>query len=406
MLNELAPFVKTFEEAEEMYMPGGPPMSPLTNSYFTTWALFDLPFGPDKETVGSCFIDFSKSFEMVPEISDAINYFQQSRMGIYEHAGETDGKILLRELITEEEFLCHPTSGYVGEKGELWFVRLCPPVMGADYHIVFTTPYIFTGMSKDDWITYLRRTMLDAPGDNDEERLHNLLKYGSDANHWHEFVMQGFHHAQHDAIFLSGIPDVKDSLPHASTPPTKSNVSFQLKVSLKTVRPPIWRRIVIPDVDLDTLHDIIQVTMGWENDHSYEYSIGRNRYSCPFSAGEIGAEDASQVTLSDLADQETLKFKYLYDFGDSWEHVIEIERVAEKKESTRPKCVKGKRACPPEDVGGAVGYSSFVSAINDTKHPDHDRWTEWYQGEFNPEVFDFDGVNKRLREIKLNDSDD
>ncbi len=85
-----------------------------------------------------------------------------------------------------------------------------------DYQVAMTTPYILTRATKADWTAYLNRAMLDMMTRDDGQRLHELLKYGSWTHHWNEFVFQGFHHAQRDAIFLAGIPDVKDSLPHAS----------------------------------------------------------------------------------------------------------------------------------------------------------------------------------------------
>ena len=78
-----------------------------------------------------------------------------------------------------------------------------------------TTPYVLIESSKSDWIAFLKRTMLQCDGPHDPTRLHNLLKYGLEPNYWNEFVFKAFHHHQHDAIFLTGVPDMEATLPHA-----------------------------------------------------------------------------------------------------------------------------------------------------------------------------------------------
>ena len=216
VLPELSAYYKIVEKAEDEYMPAGPPMSPLTRSYFTTWAFFDVRFGPDKETMGTCLLDLSDLLDMDPRIVEATREFQQSRMGVYEHLGSAGGRCRLNELITDREIVCYCTSGYAGRPGELWYVRACPPLWGlADYWVTVTTPYILTGMTKADWVAYLNRAMLQVNAKDDEKKLHRLMKYGLSANHWNEYIFLAYHHHQHDAIFLAGIPDVKGSLPHA-----------------------------------------------------------------------------------------------------------------------------------------------------------------------------------------------
>ena len=217
---EFDPYSKLVGPAEEEYMPGGPPMSPLTMSYFTTWAFFDVRFGPDGETIGACLLDVADSLEMDPFMVETIRRFQGSRMGIYEQCGAEGARCRLKELVTNDEFICHVTSGYRGKAGELWYVRLCPPLHDlANYHVVFTTPYVLIGAMKADWTAYLKKTLLGSP--DRKKALHEFLKFGKAANSrkpnesWNEFIFQAYHHHQSDAIFLTGLPDVKGSLPHA-----------------------------------------------------------------------------------------------------------------------------------------------------------------------------------------------
>jgi hypothetical protein len=217
---EFDPYCEIVGPAEEEYMPDSPPLSPLTRSYFTTWAFFDVRFGPDRETIGTCLVDLADLLGMDPFMAETIRRFQDSRMGIYEHCGIEDGRCCLRELVTDQEFRCHNSSGYRGKAGELWYVRLCPPILDlADYHVAVTTPYILIGTTKADWTAYLKKSLL---GSADKEKvLHDFMKFGKEPKSrkpnesWSEFIFQAYHHHQSDAIFLAGLPDVKGSRPHA-----------------------------------------------------------------------------------------------------------------------------------------------------------------------------------------------
>jgi hypothetical protein len=216
VLPELDPYYDVIAAAEDEYMPDAPPMSPLTRSYFTTWAFFDFRFGDGMETIGTCLLDVSDRLELNPGLVEGIRLFQESRMGIYEHVGTQGGRVRLRELVTGRGFDTLCTSGYGGKPGELWYVRLCPPLADlVEYCVTITTPYILTEASKSDWIAYLNRAMLQLKGVDEDQRLHESLKYGLDVHHWNEFAFQAYHHHQYDAIFLAGLPDVKGSLPHA-----------------------------------------------------------------------------------------------------------------------------------------------------------------------------------------------
>jgi hypothetical protein len=126
--------VSTFDEfdaycdivgaAEDAYMPGSPPLSPITGSYFTTWALFDVRFGPDQETIGTCLLDVAALVGIDPLTLETVQNFQVSRMGIYEHVGRVASRVRLRELVTGDVFECHVAAGYLGKEGELWSLNL------------------------------------------------------------------------------------------------------------------------------------------------------------------------------------------------------------------------------------------------------------------------------------------
>ena len=109
-------------------------------------------------------------------------------------------------------------------------------------------------------------------------------------------------------------------------------------------------------------------------------------------------EDERKVKLSQVVARGHKKFSYVYDFGDNWDHTILVEKVLPAEAGVRyPRCTAGKRACPPEDCGGAWGYVDFLDAIKNPKHEQHAGMLEWIGGEFDPEAFDIEAVNEGLR---------
>jgi len=178
---------------------------------------------------------------------------------------------------------------------------------------------------------------------------------------------------------------------------------YQIKVTLKGSKPPIWRRIQVrSDITLSRLHMILQEAMGWWNAHLHLFAVGQTEYGLPDpDFGFEGMRDERMVKLNQIATGEGARFIYEYDFGDSWEHVLLVEKVLPPEEGVQyPICTKGRRACPPEDVGGIWGYEEFLEAIQDPDHPEHEEYLEWIGDEFDPEEFDLDAINERLRMLK------
>jgi hypothetical protein len=174
--------------------------------------------------------------------------------------------------------------------------------------------------------------------------------------------------------------------------------AYQLKVTLRGIRPPIWRRIqVAGDTDLQHLHEILQTVMGWYGGHLHEFDV----FGTPYGdlSQSTGAEvlDERKFTLGKLITGEKERFQYLYDFGDGWEHEILVEKILPLEQGIHyPVCVTGKRACPPEDCGGVPGYGLLLEILKDPSHPEHEEMFEWLPGDFDSEKFDIEWVNSRL----------
>src|SRR4030043_2447042 len=179
--------------------------------------------------------------------------------------------------------------------------------------------------------------------------------------------------------------------------------SYQIKVTLRGPPPAIWRRILIPsNTTLLKLHDIIQIVMSWEDAHLHMFKIPGLVYGDPMNDvyGDISTALEAHYKLNQLIHSAGQRFSYEYDFGDSWEHELVVEKILLGQEHLpTPICLKGKRACPPEEVGGVGGYENFLKAIHDPKHEEHEDFLNWIGGEFEPETFDLDEVNVRLKRM-------
>jgi hypothetical protein len=176
---------------------------------------------------------------------------------------------------------------------------------------------------------------------------------------------------------------------------------YQLKITLADIRPPIWRRVQVRDCTLDMLHHIIQVCFGWEDYHLHAFEICGEQYGDPEQMQDLDATPERKMSLSRFAASRKRKFTYTYDFGDTWKHVIQIEKTLAAEPGVKyPRCIAGERAGPPEDCGGPWGYADFVDAVADPNHPRHEERREWVGDEFDPEAFDPEKINKGLKALR------
>lgn len=184
-----------------------------------------------------------------------------------------------------------------------------------------------------------------------------------------------------------------------------TNTIYQLKVTLADSKPPIWRRIQTPGpVTLAELHRIIQAAMGWEDSHLHQFIAGGIVYgpSEPdLDDATFEMKDERRARLSQVAPTEGSKFTYEYDFGDGWEHTILVEKILEPEPGAHyPRCLAGKRACPPEDSGGVWGYVDLIETLKTPDNPEYAEMREWVGENFNPEAFSLDEINADLEALR------
>lgn len=190
-----------------------------------------------------------------------------------------------------------------------------------------------------------------------------------------------------------------------ANPPLLYTLHIQLEPL--QINPPIWRRLrVTADCSLRKLHHFIQAAFGWHSEHLHEFEQDGVLYTRPES--ELaplpdGTRDDRKVKLRRVLGGTDQRLRYLYDFGDSWQHVIAVERI-EPFESSGSWCevIDGARACPPENVGGVEGYAHFLQGLNQPGTDDGNFAREWVGGGFDSDLFDLRAAHAAVQRIGNN----
>lgn len=209
-----------------------------------------------------------------------------------------------------------------------------------------------------------------------------------------------------------------------------------IRITLRDSNPPIWRRVAMPsNATLGYLHQVIQIAMGWTDSHLHQFILedksrgipdpkalakllreGRHEEwlaaqrstrvfapkVAPFGDSlEMDGEDEAGVALADVCPKVKDRLMYEYDFGDSWEHTIEVQKIEPPRRGVKyPICLAGKRACPPEDCGGIWGYYRLLDVVNDPDHEEHADLSEWLGEGFDPDEFNIDEANQQLAKMR------
>jgi hypothetical protein len=193
----------------------------------------------------------------------------------------------------------------------------------------------------------------------------------------------------------------------AKLDPTR--VQLQLKVTLLDISPPIWRRLLVPAaIKLPKLHTALQLAFGWTNSHLHAFRLEDDSYQAInpgdwdqdlFGPGQT--RDEKKFRLCDLLHAKDDWLIYEYDFGDSWQHELVVEKILPVATAKIVTCLAGARAGPPEDCGSVPGYENLLEAIADPKHPEHRELLDWLGDPYDPEAFSIDSLNNLLKSLKI-----
>ena len=184
----------------------------------------------------------------------------------------------------------------------------------------------------------------------------------------------------------------------------KKNKVFQFRIDLWGIKPPIWRRIQVPEsYTFWDLHVAIQDSMGWYDCHLHQFTIVKPSTGEKYEIGIPEDDDFSMYEgelpgwkqkIAKWFSMNNRKADYVYDFGDDWEHTILLEKILPTEENVRyPICIKGKRACPPEDCGSIPGYEHLCELMKNTAVEEYKEMVEWLGGEYDPEHFDVEEIS-------------
>ena len=177
---------------------------------------------------------------------------------------------------------------------------------------------------------------------------------------------------------------------------------YQMKLTLRGVKPPIWRRVQMRgNSTLATLHQAIQLLMGWYDGHLHEFEANGVCYGAPVpAAGPFWGEPVkaeSKARLQQVLPEEKCRLTYTYDFGDNWLVDVVLERILPPDDAKRyPLCLAGRRAGPKDDSGGPWGYMELLEIVADPKHPDHEEMKEWLGEGWDAEAFSVEEANEIL----------
>ncbi len=175
---------------------------------------------------------------------------------------------------------------------------------------------------------------------------------------------------------------------------------YELRVEIDGIEPHIWRRIQVPSqTNLKRLHKILQIAFGWSNAHLHMFRVAGREYSEPNPEWDPQVLNESKITLEEIFGGGAKSFRYEYDMGDSWIHIITLKKQIES-EATKPGCFAGSRAAPPEDCGSIPGYYDFLAIIANPKHKEHKETLEWIGGYFDPNAFDLAYVDEELKSLR------
>lgn len=193
---------------------------------------------------------------------------------------------------------------------------------------------------------------------------------------------------------------------------------FRIRLDLLGVKPPVWRRLIVAgDLRLNEVHAVIQAAMGWSDYHLHRFRTGAD-YRSPHFVTEFDLEEGDEGILEDDVRLDRVvgevgdRLWYEYDFGDGWDHVLKVEEVL-KYASSEVELVTGRRACPPEDVGGVGGYQAVAAWVESGYDPalvpeqfesaEHGR--DWLPEGWDPAVFDRDLAASEIRYVLGNDEE-
>ena len=182
-----------------------------------------------------------------------------------------------------------------------------------------------------------------------------------------------------------------------------------IRIELQYTKPRVWRRVEVPlSFTLWEMNAVVQTVFDWEGwDHLWAFQLMRrdlSRYGMSPHLG-WGPESADEMQIKTLLDWDIKKLLYIYDFGDSWEHLLTIMRILDADPRIKyPRLVAGANPAPIEDLGGISGYYRLLEVARDPNHPEReyyeDRYSKSFLNDLVNEHFDKERTDSRLKSLR------
>jgi hypothetical protein len=178
------------------------------------------------------------------------------------------------------------------------------------------------------------------------------------------------------------------------------NQIARLRVEIDDVTPRVVRIVDVPaDIRLDDLHFVLQIAIGWQNGHPFEFRIGDTAWGQADRDAGIERIPAEQCTLADIVVVGDT-FKYDYVLGEDWEHMVTLLSHGPAQPDVRyPNLVSAEGRCPPADIGGPVGYETYLRSIADPNSVDHDEMLDFDAPDFDPNKVDAAALRQNLADL-------
>jgi hypothetical protein len=199
---------------------------------------------------------------------------------------------------------------------------------------------------------------------------------------------------------VARIDDKERDMARAAAKSSTGTTAVTLKITLKGLKPPIWRRVLVSgSINLGALSEVILESMGWHGGHMHAFAVAGRDYGERGTLEDVA--DESRLTLNGVIKMGVKRFAYIYDMGDNWEHVVTIEKTQPADPGLlHPRCIDGARNCPPEDSGGVWGYAELIEILADPRHPERAERLEWIdEDDFDPDAFDLASINMHLAAV-------
>jgi Plasmid pRiA4b ORF-3-like protein len=174
----------------------------------------------------------------------------------------------------------------------------------------------------------------------------------------------------------------------------------RLEVEIDDVTPRVVRVVEVPiDIRLDDLHFVLQIVIGWQNGHPFEFRIGDAVWGLQDRDAEDNPAPAAQATLADiLACGDT--FQYDYVLGEDWQHTVTLlAREPARLDGRYPHLLSAEGRCPPADIGGPIGYETYLASIADPNSVHHAAMRDFDTPDFDPYAVDEATLRENLKSL-------